>query len=227
MATGLDALARHVRLDEDRVQEAATLLGASFQQDPLFVHACPDPHDRARWLPWMFIWPVWWGILRGEVLATAGRLEGIAIVVPSTAWSQGDDEVERAARQGRAERERGLSQSQVESMVRYDAALDFTVQPADAELHRVMSGSYLYLAVLGVKPGRQGMGIGSGLLQAVNARADASRLCSTLITYQPNNLDLYRRHGYDVVCTGTGPDGRLLWWGMRRGHDGDAIEAAQ
>lgn len=226
MVSGARPSVRIERLREDRVQQAATLLGAAFHQDPLFVHACPDPEHRARWLPWMFVWPIRWGLLRGEVLATAGRLEGIAIVVPSSAANGEDAEVARLAQRDRAERERELSPSEIEAWLRYDAALDAAVQPADQELHRVVPGPHLYLAVLGVEPTRQGIGIGSTLLRAVSKRADAVELPTTLITCQPNNLVIYKRHGYEVVCNGTVADSGLRWWEMRRGNDSGARNLA-
>jgi ribosomal protein S18 acetylase RimI-like enzyme len=216
MATGPDAAAGPVRLTETGVHDVATLLGAAFQNDPLMVHACPDPDHRARWLPWMFVWPVWWGLLRGEVLTTAGRLKGAAIIVPSDTAGEEDSEVALRARRDRAARERDLSPAEIDTWLRYDAALDAAVQPADHELAKVMPRRHLYLAVLGVGPAHQGRGVGSSLLRAVNARADTDDMPSTLITYQPNNLLLYGRHGYEVVCAGTAPDSGLRWWGMQR-----------
>ena len=50
----------------------------------------------------------------------------------------------------------------------------------------------------------QGQGIGSRLLDVVSGQADADRLPVVLLTYQPGNLALYRRHGYAAVCEGYG-----------------------
>ena len=222
MVSGAEPSVRLVQLGEDQVQETATLLGAAFQQDPLFVHICPDPDHRARWLPWMFLWPIRWGLLRGEVLGTAGRLDGAAIVVPSSAGGE-DEEVARQARRDRAEREREVSPAEIEAWLRYDAALDGAAQHADQALHQVVTGPHLYLAVLGVEPARRRIGVGSTLLRAVNARADAAHVPSTLITYQPDNLRIYGRHGYEVACDGT-TDSGLRWWGMRRHSNGSALD---
>jgi hypothetical protein len=70
-----------VPLGEDRGDEVAALMGRAFQDDPLFVHACPDPGDRARWLPWMFRWSAWKGFLFGQTLGTAGRLAAPTVLL--------------------------------------------------------------------------------------------------------------------------------------------------
>ncbi len=70
-----------VPLGEDRGDEVAALMGRAFQDDPLFVYACPDPGDRARWLPWVFRWSTWKGFLFGQTLGTAGRLDGVVAAI--------------------------------------------------------------------------------------------------------------------------------------------------
>jgi ribosomal protein S18 acetylase RimI-like enzyme len=73
-----------------------------------------------------------------------------------------------------------------------------------------------YLDVIAVEPARQGRGIGGTLLRAVSARADADGTPVVLLNYQPTNLPLYQRNGYEVVCHGAAPGSGLPWWGMRR-----------
>ena len=206
---------RLVQLSADRAEEAATVFSEAFHDDPLFVHACPDPGERVCWLPWSFLWSVWKGLLFGEVLGTEGRLDGLAITIPP---DRADDEaqLERAVQLARADRRRGLTAREAEAWDRYDVVGGAAFQPADDELHRVVPRPHWYLDAIAVKPALQGQGIGGRLLHAVSARADASRLPTVLLTYQPNNRALYRRHGYAVVCEGAVPDGGPEWWGMRR-----------
>ena len=215
MALGSEHPFRLVRLGEDRAEEAATLLGAAFHDDPLFVHACPDPGERARWLPWSFLWSVWKGLLFGLVLGTEGRLDGLVITVAPDGAAD-DERLEQAVRLARADRRRGLATPEAEAWDRYSAAVGTAFQPADEELHRGAPGPHWYLDAIAVKPALQGQGIGGRLLRAVNAQADASGLPTVLLTYQLSNLALYRRHGYAVVCEGTESTSRLRWWGMRR-----------
>jgi GNAT superfamily N-acetyltransferase len=56
-----------------------------------------------------------------------------------------------------------------------------------------------YLAFMGVDPARQNQGIGSALLAAVLARADAEGTPAYLEASSPVNVRLYERHGFRVV----------------------------
>jgi GNAT superfamily N-acetyltransferase len=89
-------------------------------------------------------------------------------------------------------------------------------EPADAALHRAVPEPHWYLDVIAVTPPAQGRGIGGALLRAVHARADADGMPIVLLTYQPTNLQFYRRHGYAVVCEGAAPENGPQWWGLRR-----------
>ncbi|HEY8376885.1 MAG TPA: GNAT family N-acetyltransferase, partial [Nannocystis sp.] len=52
---------------------------------------------------------------------------------------------------------------------------------------------------LGVEPAMQGRQIGSALLRALSARADAAGLPCYLETDREPAMRLYLRHGYEVV----------------------------
>lgn len=94
-----------VPLSEDRGDEVAALMGRAFQDDPLFVHACPDPGDRAGWLPWVFRWSTWKGFLFGQTLGTADRLDGVvATIAPGGGEFTEEDLARFAYRRGRARR---------------------------------------------------------------------------------------------------------------------------
>src|SRR5918997_1577861 len=68
-------------LGEERGSEVAALMGRAFQDDPLFAHACPDPGERARWLPWLFRWSIWKGFLFGQILGTEAPLGGVMALI--------------------------------------------------------------------------------------------------------------------------------------------------
>ncbi len=199
-----------VPLGEDRGDEVAALMGRAFQDDPLFVHACSDPGDRARWLPWVFRWSTWKGFLFGQTLGTAGTLDG---VVATIAPGGGEFTDEDLARFGYG---RGREMVDAEVWDRAIERVNAAFEPADAALHRAVAEPHWYLDVIAVEPAAQGRGIGGALLRAVHARADADGVPIALLTYQPTNLPFYRRHGYTVVCEGTAPGNGLRWWGLRR-----------
>jgi ribosomal protein S18 acetylase RimI-like enzyme len=70
--------------------------------------------------------------------------------------------------------------------------------------------------LLAVDPGRQGIGIGSALLQAVNARSDADGRPCALFTFTERNAGLYQRHGYEIIAEGEAPIMPLHYWCLKR-----------
>lgn len=58
---------------------------------------------------------------------------------------------------------------------------------------------HFFLAILGVEPELQGRQLGSALLRALSARADAAGLPCYLETDREAARRLYMRHGYEVV----------------------------
>jgi GNAT superfamily N-acetyltransferase len=205
-----DRLIEVMPLGEERGDEAAALMGRAFQNDPLFARACPDPSERTRWLPWLFRWSAWKGFLFGQVLGTAGRLEGVAAMIGPGGGEFSEEQLTRFGY--------GQGRETVGAAV-WDRAVDVVnaaFAPADAALHRAVPEPHWYLDVIAVDPAQQGRGIGGTLLRAVSARADADGTPVVLLTYQPMSLPLYQRHGYQVVCEGTAPTSGLPWWGLRR-----------
>jgi GNAT superfamily N-acetyltransferase len=205
-----DCLIGIVPLGEDQGDEVAALMGWAFQNDPLFAHACPDPSERARWLPWLFRWSTWKGFFFGQVRGTTGRLDGaVATIGPGG----GEFTAEQLARFGYEQGREAVGAAVWDRSV---AVINAAFEPADAALHRAVPEPHWYLDVIAVDPARQGRGIGGALLRAVSARADADGAPVVLLTFQPASLPLYERNGYVVACDGIVPGSGLPWWGMRR-----------
>jgi len=72
-----------------------------------------------------------------------------------------------------------------------------------------------YLPVLGTAPEHQGRGVGSALLRALLARADAEGVIAYLESSKERNLPFYRGHGFEVVEELRVPGGPPVW-PMRR-----------
>jgi len=68
---------------------------------------------------------------------------------------------------------------------------------------------HFYLAVVGVAPGSQGMGLGSAILDATLKRVDATHLPAYLENSNPKNTRLYERAGFvtrgDIAPKGAPP----------------------
>ena len=210
METGADHPIQGVPLAEERGDKVAALMRCAFQDDPLFVHACPHPGDRARWLPWVFRWSAWKGFLFGQTLGTAGRLDGVVAAIGPGGGEFTDEDLARFGyRRGR----------EVVGAAVWDRAIDrvnAAFEPADAALRRAVPEPHWYLDVIAVDPVTQGRGIAGTLLRAIHARADADGAPIVILTYQPTKLSCYRRHGYTVGCEGRAPQNGPRWWGLRR-----------
>nr|WP_263429662.1 GNAT family N-acetyltransferase [Nannocystis pusilla] len=76
---------------------------------------------------------------------------------------------------------------------------------------------HFFLAVLGVEPDMQGLQLGSALLRALSARADAAGLPCYLETDREPAKRLYMRHGYEVVGEHDLANlGGVRFWRMQR-----------
>lgn len=70
---------------------------------------------------------------------------------------------------------------------------------------------HLYLAVLGVDPGRQGSGLGSALLRPGLELCDREGIPAYLETARERNIDFYARHGFRVTGELALPKGPPVW----------------
>jgi len=197
-------------LGEERGDEVAALMGRAFQDDPLFALACPDPGDRARWLPWLFRWSTWKGFLFGQTLGTEEPLAGVTALIGPGGGEFTEADLARFCYGS------GREVVGAEVWDRAVAVVNAAFEPLDAALHHAVPEPHWYLDVIAVEPTLQGRGIGSRLLQAAGARADADGMPIVLLTYQPKSLPLYQRYGYDVVCEGAVAGSEVRGWGMRR-----------
>jgi GNAT superfamily N-acetyltransferase len=209
-----DGSASIVPLRDDRADEVAALMGRAFQDDPWAVFSCPDPDERARWLPWVFRPTPWQACLCGVLLGTAGRLDGVVAAVSPSGGEFTADQLDQFGYGA------GRAALGAETWDRIMAGARAAYRPLDAALKQAVTEPHWYLDTLAVDPARQGHGIGSRLLAAVHARADADGVPVVLATFQPKTLTLYRRHGYVMIGGEEAPAGRPSWWGLRRNPRG-------
>lgn len=78
------------------------------------------------------------------------------------------------------------------------------------------SGDHDYLAYLGVRPDRQGQGLGSALLAHHGTLLDAAGRAAYLVATTARSRDLYLRHGYAVRSLFHLPLAGPPMWGMWR-----------
>jgi GNAT superfamily N-acetyltransferase len=71
-----------------------------------------------------------------------------------------------------------------------------------------------YLAMLGVRTGHQGTGVGGSLIRSVTDRCDAEGMAAYLETGKRDNVAYYVRHGFavqDEIRVSGGPPMWLMW----------------
>ena len=193
-------------LPDDRGEDAVRLFSRAFHADPLFRNGWPDEPERARCLPYVFRWNLRHGQMFGLVLATADSLDGVVIVYPPGDAVFSPERIDRSGYSG------------ISEMVG-PAALSRFNEPffvADMVLRDVVTEPHWYLDAIAVDPARQRTGVGSALLREIGDRADAESMPVVLLTFQPQNVPLYEKHGYERVCGGRAGAAGLEWWGFRR-----------
>jgi ribosomal protein S18 acetylase RimI-like enzyme len=193
-------------LTQAQVPAAAATLARAFHDDPLMVYAIPDAADRARLLPEVYARMVRFGLLAGEVLATAGAPDGVALWLPPNAkWTR---ENMQAA---------GMHETPMligdDAFQRYREVVGREWQARE----RDMVGPCWYLFILGVEPRQQRRGLGSGLMRPVLDRADIANAACYLETENERNVAFYKKQGFDTIVSGeeAGNSG-VRFWTFRR-----------
>jgi GNAT superfamily N-acetyltransferase len=177
--------------------EITNLVAAAMQDGPVARWLQPDASVRHRLSPDYFAIFVEHATRYGEVYATAegdtGRLTGVALWFPLTTVLFPPVDYDSRLKE--------LAGDAYDRASLLDSALD-----AEHPL-----APHHYLAYLAVRPDRQGLGLGSALLDRHHRRIDAAGLPAYLEANDPRNRDLYLRHGYRVRSVIDLPDGPPLW----------------
>ncbi len=191
-----------------QLDAATDTLTAAFDADPIYTYVFPSAKDRARLLP-----PFWRAILRNAMLHghvyTSADAGGVACWMPPGRHpvAFGD-----SARIGFAFH-RAVMAFPAEARRRFMAYVTY----GDGVQQRLLGDSrYWELWVLGVRPDRQGQGLGGKLIAPILSRADDEWFPCYLLTESERNVEFYRGHGFDVAHEGDVPGHPLRLWMMIR-----------
>jgi GNAT superfamily N-acetyltransferase len=198
--------AKIVRLGESQIPVAAQMLARAFHDDPLMRYTIPDPAERARLLPAMYATMLRFGMLAGEVYATADAPEGVAIWMPPDAkWTRENMEASGMHRTATLIGDEA-----------YQRYRDVVSREWQARL-REIPGTGWYLFILGVEPRMQRRGLGGALMRPVLERADTEQLVCYLETENERNVPFYLKQGFELVVNGeeAGQSG-VRFWTFRR-----------
>lgn len=190
-----------VRLGPGDADAATETLTAAFRQDPAMNWMFADHEARERRMPQLIRWMFHDHLRHGMVLGTAG-----CEVV--TLWRPPGSVHEHAPLTPPA-------------LVRFIAMLGTAV--LRAERADRMIGKHLpkgerqfYLRMAGVRPDRQGQGLGGLAIRAGLAEADAAGLPAVLETATESNVGLYRSMGFELIDTWPVARNGPTFWTMSR-----------
>jgi len=195
-----------IKLTEPLIPAAAATLARAFHDDPLMQYTIPDPVERARLLPGVYARMIRFGVLAGEVYATAGEIDGVALWLPPNAkWTRENIEASGMHQIGALIGD--------EAYQRYREVVGREWQARE----RDMTGSCWYLFLLGVEPNCQRRGLGGALMRPVLERADAARQPCYLETENQRNVAFYLKQGFETIVNGeeAGSSG-VRFWTFRR-----------
>lgn len=171
------------------------LLVAAFADDPVVSWVFEDPESRPGHSAAFFD-----SLLRRlgghDLVWTTDDLAGAACWARPGHWRESPMEVLRMARHTLFGMRRNLLQK-----MRGLAGIEA----------RHPSEPHLYLATVGVRPGRQGEGIGSALIRPGLQYCDAAGLPAYLESSNERNVPLYERHGFEVTEELVLPGGPTVW----------------
>lgn len=195
-----------VSIAPTQIRQGAIVLSRAFHDDAAMCLAIPDDAERARMLP-IFFAPVIRAILHaGEAVTTAGTLRGAALWLPPGHTTLPPDEMERAGM--------GIAMAQWEpgAAERLQANLGVL-----EELHeRLMPEPHWRLEFLGIDPPYQRQGVGTALITAGIAHAEAAGAPCYLDTIKAANVRYYERHGFRVIGEEEFAGSDVHIWAMRR-----------
>jgi ribosomal protein S18 acetylase RimI-like enzyme len=184
---------RHARTED--APDLARVLARAFDDDPVTRWVYGEGRGRARWSANFFRWQLR-RLTPQDVTWTTEDHEGAALWALPDRWRETTGEMLRLLAGtlpgvlGRAPRVlKGLGQVEARHPER----------------------SHMYLAVLGVDPGRQGEGIGSALIGPGLELCDREGLPAYLETAKERNLAFYGRHGFRITEELALPKGPPIW----------------
>ena len=200
------SLAEPVPLSKDDIDAAAGVLVRSFADDPGLLFVLPEAEERSRLVPTLARTVLHYALLCGAPLVTSGDIRGAALWFPPNAPPPTAAQLEVT----------GISAAPGLLGPSAFGRLNRLLDHVDAFHPLHAPDPHWYLAMLGVDPIWQRIGIGEALMGPVFAAADRDGLCCYLEAPTASNADYYGRRGFDVIAETDIPDSDVHIWMMRR-----------
>ena len=188
-------------LSEADMPDALDTLVQAFADDPVATHLFPDTLKRPAGMAHIFRMALRYGQKYGRI-DVSGSSGAVAVWArpeyAASSWT-------RLARAGYLATPFKLGWSATRRMLRFE---DFI----KGCRRRTLDVPHWYLFSIGVRPDRQGHGLGAALLQHGLGRAQTTGLPCYLETANARNLPFYQKHGFRAVGDKHLPDvGPGVW----------------
>lgn len=158
------------------------VLADSFFDDPISVHLLPDASRRRQRLR-LGMGHVMRTYIASDGAWTTDGLEGVAL------WAKPGDPKPSAMQQLK----------DLPTFLRsFGRQLPRAMRAFGSAERRRPDDDHWFLEIIGVRPDRQGQGVGSGLLRAALTEIDSAGLPAFLVTSNPSNLPFYEKLGFAV-----------------------------
>jgi ribosomal protein S18 acetylase RimI-like enzyme len=178
----------------------STVLGAAFEEDPVFEWLIPDGSRRRERLVRFFRLELEHVVLPAGAAWTTDVIPGASLELPPGAWKMPI----------------GVQLAHGPAFMRvFGARLPRALALITKMEHRHLREPHYYIPYVGVAPRAQGKGLGTGLLHATFERCDRDGLPAYLEATSRRNVALYERLGFERLGEfdlGSSPP----LWPMRR-----------
>lgn len=185
----------------DEWRSLGRVLGAAFQDDPVWCWVCPDARRRGRYLGAAFAQVIRQRVHNGWAWTTEDQLGAAVWAAPGNWRTRPADSARMVLPMLRAIGLGGLG-PRLGALSAIEA--------------KHPSRPHWYLEILGADPALRGRGIGSALLAPMIERCDETGVPAYLESSKPENLPFYGRFGFEVTEElRLAPDAPMMW-GMWR-----------
>lgn len=194
------------KLRKSDIEKSSEILAESFYDYPIYRHILGQQNNIQK-IKVFHKYLIKYGVLYGEAYASSKELEGIIL------FSQFDDykmSFVRTLRSGAL----SLIRLGKEAGMRFAEYDKFS-----SRIHREsLQEPHIYIISVGVNPDKQGQGFASKLMRAVLSYAQEMGQPCYLETHSENNVQIYKRYGFQVISEDIVPGTDITQYSMIKYH---------
>ncbi|NHK30293.1 MAG: GNAT family N-acetyltransferase [Asgard group archaeon] len=203
MTIGLSQL---YRLRKRDIKVATEVFIRAFDSDILVHHMFPDEETRKQYIQEYFKLRIRFGIIYGEVYAPSPEIKGLVVWFHRDKFSITNWKMLRIG---------GIRLFMKVDKKTINRVLDIGHFSTEFRQKNI-NFTYWYLAPVGVDPQHQGKGLCSHLLKPMLARCDKEKIPTALETQLMQNVEIYKRYGYETIAETTIPESDIPHYLMIR-----------